>query len=198
MPKKVNRSSERLLAEVLATDDLACKLLGMQLQVETTALTIFQASREARFCPVLADLLVYFEKDEARHVDLGSQILPVMMRKMSRLEGARLSAFALKVTFWLLASNHAMEPSLRALGIDPRRTLQLAKSKQMIVFEELWQASPQKSGVSDLIVRVMEAIANGVWPPPGENTLTGRSRAFARALFNDGVERVETSIQPDA
>ncbi len=68
----------------LETDDLACKLMGMQLQVETTALTVFQHAREARVCPVLADLLLYFEKDEARHVGLGTQCLPILMRRMNR------------------------------------------------------------------------------------------------------------------
>jgi hypothetical protein len=199
IPKRIHPASERLLSGVLEVDDLACKLLGMQLQVETTALTIFQATREARFCPVLSDLLLFFEKDEARHVGLGSQALPVMMRRMTRLEGARLSAFALKVTFWLIASNRAMDPALRELGIDPRRVLQLAKSKQMLVFEELWSATA-KGGltVADAAARIMEAVANGLWPPPGEATLLGRSRAFADALVNGGVPRVETTIQPDA
>src|SRR5262249_31663547 len=156
---------------------------GMQLQVETTALTIFQASREANFCPVLSDLLLYFEKDEARHVGLGSQILPMLMRSMDRIEGARLSAFALEITFRLLASNKAMEPYLLELGIDPRRVLQLAKSKQMLVFDELWHATG-KPGVTlgDVFARVMEGIANGLWPPPEQRTLTGRFRAFARGV----------------
>src|SRR5262249_31085760 len=99
LPKRVHPASEKLPRTVLETDDTACKLMGMQLQIETTALTVFQHSREANFCPVLSELLVYFEKDEARHVGLGTQVLPVMMRRMSRVEGARLSAFALKVTF---------------------------------------------------------------------------------------------------
>ena len=65
---------------------MAKKIVGMQLQVESTALTLFHATREARFCPVLSDLLLYFEKDEARHVGLGTQYLPTMLRRMSRVE----------------------------------------------------------------------------------------------------------------
>lgn len=198
VPKGMHRASERLLGLVLATDDLGQKLLGMQLQVETTALTLFQAAREARFCPVLSELMPYYEKDEARHVGLGTQVLPILMRDMNRWQSARLSAFALEVMFWLLASNKAMSPGLRALGLDPRRLLTLAKSKQIIVFEELWQNTGQQDfDASDVIARLMEAIANGMWPPTGEEDLLGRARAVWRGL-GTGVDQVPTSITPDA
>lgn len=196
VPRGIPRSSERLLDLVLETDDLACKVMGMQLQVETTALTLFQHARERNICPVLSDLLVYFEKDEARHVGLGTQYLPVMMRGISRLRAAKLSAFALQMGFWLIASNRQMDPSLRALGLDPRRVLTLAKSKQMLVFEDLWR-STGKAGVDagDVAGRMLEATANALWPEDGDTSLTGRAVAFARGLAR-GVEQVETTIQP--
>jgi hypothetical protein len=193
-PRSINPQSERLLAAVLETDDLACKVMGMQLQVETTALTVFQHAREAQICPVLSELMPYYEKDEARHVGLGTQCLPIMMRGMSRLEAARLNAFALRVTFLLLAANQAMAPALRELGLDPRRVLTLAKSKQMIVWEDLWRSN-RKEGktATDLVARVMEAVANATWPPEGQTGAVARSRAFLDGLLR-GVERVETSI----
>jgi hypothetical protein len=201
-PRRIHRAGERLLELVLETDDLACKLMGMQMQVETTALTLFQAAREARICPVLSDLLLFFEKDEARHVGLGTQCLPILIRRMKRLEGARLTAFALQITYRLIAANRAMDASLRALGIDPRRVLVLAKSKQMLVWNELWSVT-RKGGstageaVGDTISRVMEAVAGALWPPPEDATALGRARAFARTL-RTGVEQIETSIAPDA
>ncbi len=198
IPRTMHPASERLLGLVLSTDNLAAKLMGMQLQVETTALTLFQHAREARICPVLSELLPYFEKDEARHVGLGTQVLPVLMRRMDRIEGARLTAFALQVTFWLLASNIAMEPALRELGLDPRRVLVLAKSKQMLVWEEVWGATDkQKADAGDAVARVMEAVASGLWPPAGDESLTGRARAFARGL-GAGVDQVPTTLTPDA
>jgi hypothetical protein len=202
IPRGIHPHSERLLEIVLKTDDLACKLMGMQLQVETTALTIFQHAREARFCPVLSDLLLYYEKDEARHVGLGTQCLPILIRPMNRLEGARLAAFALEVTFWLIASNRAMEPSLRELGLDPRRMLTLAKSKQMLVWQEVWGIT-RKGGptaidtTTDAVARVMEAFANAMWPAEDETGALGRARAFARGL-RSGVDQVETSIAPSS
>jgi hypothetical protein len=194
VPKRVHPAGEKLLGLVLETDDLACKLMGMQMQVETTALTIFQRAREANLCPVLTELLPYFEKDEARHVGLGTQCLPILMRRMNRLEGARLTAFALRVTFWLIASNQAMQEPLRTLGIDPREVLRLAKSKQMIVWEDLW-ASTGKPGTTagDVLGRVLEAVANAAWPPPEDKNLPGRVRALWKGLTH-GVDGVETSI----
>jgi hypothetical protein len=169
----------------------------MQLQVETTALTLFQHAREAHICPVLSELLPYFEKDEARHVGLGTQVLPLLIRRMSRIENARLTAFALRITFWLLASNRAMDPALRDLGLDPRRLLVLARSKQRIVWEEVWGATGKQTDLGDAVSRVMEAVASGLWPPAGEESLAGRARAALRAVAA-GLDQVPTTIAPDA
>jgi hypothetical protein len=131
-------------------------------------------------------------------VGLGTQCLPTMMRRMSRMEGARLSAFALRVTYLLIAANRAMEGSLRALGLDPRRLLLLAKSKQTIVWNELWQASPKKDGpdVGHMVSRVMEGVASALWPAPDESDLRGRAAAFVRGI-REGVDMVDTSITPE-
>src|SRR6185503_16687918 len=83
VPKHMDRASRVVLDLTLETKSLPKKLLGMQLMIETLALTIFQAVRESRLEPVLADLLRYYEKDEARHVGLGLQMLPGMIKKMS-------------------------------------------------------------------------------------------------------------------
>jgi hypothetical protein len=197
-PRTMGPASERLLAAVLETDDLACKLLGMQLQVETTALTIFQATREARVCPVLSDLLLYFEKDEARHVGLGLQYLPMLVRAMDRVERARFTAFAVKVVYLLLATNRSMAADLRALGMDPYAILQLARSKQQLVFDELWATAPgSRSGAAVALSNFMQAVGTAMWPPPDRRGVVGRARVFAAAL-RDGVARVQTSIQPEA
>jgi hypothetical protein len=90
-----------------------------------------------------------------------------------------------------------MEPALRQLGLDPRRVLVLAKSKQMIVWEEVWGATNKQADVGDAVARVMEAIASGLWPPEGQESLSGRARAFARGL-GAGVDQVPTTITPDA
>ena len=195
VPKTIHRAAERLLGEILDADDLASKLLGMQLQVETSALTIFQQLRTSGLCPVLTDLLLYFEKDEARHVGLGTQYLPLLLGSMNRWQSARFTAFALRISLWLLASNRAMDAPMRALGIDPRAVMRLAKSKQMLVFEELWKISP-KTGTTDAVSRFIEGAGNALWPPPDARGIRGRVQSFVSGC-RLGIDGVATTIQPE-
>ena len=67
-PPVLDYWSKRVLTMTLDTKSLAKKLLGMQLTIETIALTIFQRVRELEVEPVLTELLPYYERDEARHV----------------------------------------------------------------------------------------------------------------------------------
>src|SRR5262249_58347802 len=102
-PTRIDPISQKVLDLTLDTKSLANKLLGMQLMIETIALTIFAEVREARVEPVLADLMPYYEKDEARHVGLATQYLPALIRKMSRWEAAKPMAFQLRRASWTLA-----------------------------------------------------------------------------------------------
>src|SRR4051812_29180598 len=80
VPEPMGPAPQALLDTVLGTDNLLYKLLGMQLMIETMALSIFQAVRESQVEPVLCELLKYYERDEARHVGLGVQYIPDLMR----------------------------------------------------------------------------------------------------------------------
>lgn len=197
VPKEMNRPTEEMLGAVLHTQSLAKKVVGMQLQIETTALTIFQASRESRFCPVLADLLLYFEKDEARHVGLGTQYLPTLLKEMSAAERFDFMMFQFKVILWSMGGLRAMEPHLRALGIDPRRVLTLAKSKQEMVYNELFDLAPgTRSMIGDGISRVIEATAEAFWPHESTpKTINGRVGSVLRTLRH-GLPAVPTHIAP--
>src|SRR5262245_16685938 len=102
VPRTIDRSSRAVLDLVLGTDSMLEKLIGMQLMVERLALTIFQLVREANVEPVLCELLRYYERDEARHVGLGIQQLPQMMRRASRWEAVRAVWFQIKIAGWTL------------------------------------------------------------------------------------------------
>jgi hypothetical protein len=176
---------------------VAKKLIGMQLQLESTALTIFHALREANVCPILSELLVLFEKDEARHVGLGTQLLPTLMRKMSALERIELSRYSFKFAALSLASLKSSEADLLALGIDPRRVAVLGKSKQMLVYDELWSVAPgMKSKVGEALGRGFDLIAELLWPDPErDRTLRGRTRQLARTLLQ-GYSTTTTVLDP--
>lgn len=140
LPEKLDPAPQALLDHVLSTDDLACKLLGMQLLIETIALAIFQEIRELNVEPVLSELMRYYERDEARHVGLGVQYLPILMQRMTRPQLIRMSLFQAKLVGFALWENKVLEPDFKALGIDQRRILDRARAKQMVAVREAWSA----------------------------------------------------------
>src|SRR5262249_57348901 len=121
--KWMDRSWRAAPALVLEPGDRWKKLLGMQLLLESLALTIFQVVRETRVEPVLAELLRYYEKDEARHVGLGVQLLPRLIRGLSKRKGLALFAFQMRIYGWALGGLKSMEPSLRTRVLGPNALL---------------------------------------------------------------------------
>jgi hypothetical protein len=127
---KIEFWAQRVLRKTLETDDLLKKLVGMQLTVETIALVIFQRVRELEVEPVLTGLMAYYERDEARHVGLGVQLLPKMMSELSAARALDLALFQLDLLLATLMSLKTIEGDLLALGVDPRTLLGIAFRKQ--------------------------------------------------------------------
>ncbi len=196
-PRGVPPAAERLLGAVLTADTVPKKILGMQLQLEPTALTIFHALRERDLCPVLTKLLVFFEKDEARHVGLGIQLLPSLLRELSAPEGLAFTAFSFKVASFSIYSMRQMQDDLVALGIDPRRVAMLGKSKQLLALEELWATAPgTKSEVNERLGFAFDAVVDAMWPAhDADRSVRGRARRFSHVLRR-GLERVDTVLDP--
>jgi len=130
-PRRLDRAPQALLDLVLETDDVATKLLGMQLLIETLALTVFQAVRELDVEPVLTELMRYFERDEARHVGLGMQYLPSLLGRMSKRRVMKLVTFQARVMVWALAELWVLRDDFAVLGIEPREVLERARRKQL-------------------------------------------------------------------
>ena len=182
VPTSMDRASRAVLDLVLETPSLPKKLLGMQLMIESLALTIFQVVRETRVEPVLADLLRYYEKDEARHVGLGVQLLPQLIRGLSKKESLGLFLFQIQLLGWTLAGLKSMEPAFRELGVDPKAILQVGRAKQTLVFQEMWsqlgitRPPPARAAV----IRGIKGVAEALFcDEPG---VRARARAFARGL----------------
>jgi len=135
-PVRLHPAPQALLDAVLEADQLAYKLVGMQLMVETMALSLFQGVRESGVEPVLCELLTYYERDEARHVGLGVQYLPELMRSMNRLEVLRLSAFQVRLLTYALWETKLIEKDLAVLGIEPRTLIDRARRKQMAAMQQ--------------------------------------------------------------
>jgi hypothetical protein len=165
--------SRAVVELAIGTQDLAQKLAGMQLQVETIALTIFHRVRELRIEPVLSELLLYFEKDEARHVGLGVQYLPELMRRMSPVEHARFTTFQLKMLLYSLAGLKRLEPHLAVLGISARDLILFGSQKQLTFLSDLAREAGQTP---------MQAWAGTVFDVAVEAYFPGRPEALERSL----------------
>ena len=111
--------SRKLLVELLETENLLYKVVGMQLLVESTAVVMFRAIADAKVEPVLSELLYYFERDEARHVGLGVLTLPGVLEGLSDREAFQLWWFQTKMQFEMIASGMTINPAFTTLGIDP-------------------------------------------------------------------------------
>ena len=117
--QKLGGWSRTLLVELLETDNLLYKVVGMQLLVESTAVVMFRTIAEAKLEPVLTELLYYFERDEARHVGLGVLTLPEVLEGLSDREALALWWFQTRMQLEMIASGMTINPSFVELGIDP-------------------------------------------------------------------------------
>jgi hypothetical protein len=107
-----------VLTELLGTHRLVDKLLGMQLIVESVAVTLFRSVANSGVEPVLSELMPYFERDEARHVGLGVLYLPRMLARASLAERTRLKLLQLKIVTLIGWGTHLKKPYFEELGID--------------------------------------------------------------------------------
>ena len=122
---------------ILETDSLPKKLLGMQLMVEPVALTIFQEIKRANIEPVLSEILSYFEIDEARHVTLGVQHLPVLMKNMGTMGLLGLTTWQYKLFMLELKGLKDLKPDFENLGLCANQLFNLAEKKQLLALKDV-------------------------------------------------------------
>jgi hypothetical protein len=183
VPESIDRRSEKVLEYTLRARTLAHKVCGMQLMIETIALTIFHAVRRANIEPVLGELLRYFEVDEARHIGLGINYLPHMIQKMNKLELVEFMAFEARLLFWVTWSMKALEPDLRVLGMNPREQVELGKAKQWEVFREMWgQLGVDIDAKRPLLSRLFETSDEILFPYDPATPMRTRIRTAWKVL----------------
>src|SRR5580698_6427533 len=165
-PGKLEFWARRVLERTLGTNNLLKKLIGMQLTVETVAFVAFQRVREIEVEPVLSDLMSYYERDEARHIGLGVQLVPQMVSKLSIPEALSLATFQLDLLTSTLFSLKTIEKDLIAIGVDPRSMLGMAFRKQADIDTKIraefaqWPEDPP-------LRRVFEGVCEVLFPSEG-------------------------------
>jgi hypothetical protein len=112
--------SRMLLVDLLETDNLLYKVVGMQLMVENTALALFKMIADAKIEPVLSELLYYFERDEARHVGLGVLTLPPILEGLDQRDALALWWFQMRIQFVMLAGGLTLRDAFKTLDVDQR------------------------------------------------------------------------------
>lgn len=175
----------KILDRVLRADTLAKKLVGMQLMIEPIALTLFAMARRAQVEPVLCELLPYYERDEARHVTLGVQYLPTLLKDMGWIEAFDYWAFQARMFALETASLRELRDDFMELGFPPREAFRLGQGKQLTAVQLL---SDELGVQGQIPLRLMRAgfdfavVYN--FPEEGESTdIISRLRAATRAAW---------------
>lgn len=164
-PDGIHWGARRLLEKVMNADNLAKKLLGMQLMVEPVALTLFHIVKDLNVEPVLTRLLPYYERDEARHVALGVQYLPALMKNMSVSERLGLFAFQFELISYEIATNYWLMRDLEVLGVDPRALIEVGKAKQIKAMEAVLESLDVKATYPTMIIdRYADAVTELTLP----------------------------------
>jgi hypothetical protein len=198
VPREVSFSARRLLRMALRSGSHEKKILAMQLQIEATALTIFHSLREAKVCPVLSELLVYIEKDEARHVGLGVQYLPLVLRGASLPKVVDLALHSATLVLVALATQLQGQRHLRTLGIESRDVSLLARAKHKLVFDQLLAGLGAQETWSDIVDRVIDVVRETLWPPPEKSSARGRLLHVVRTMQGGAPRRVTTTLEPES
>jgi hypothetical protein len=136
-----------VLIDILESTSLVEKLIGMQLLVENIAVNLFRAVGKGGVDPVLSGLMPYFERDEARHVGLGVMYLPSLLRKLNRLESARLQLFQIKVSTFVVWGTILLRDAFEALNIDLHDTFSHGIKNQFEIFAAMGRFEEDKRGI---------------------------------------------------
>jgi hypothetical protein len=190
-PAKLEFWARRVLERTLGTNNLLKKLIGMQLTVETVAFVAFQRVREIQVEPVLSDLMTFYERDEARHIGLGVQLVPQMVSNLSLPEAVSLAVFQLDLLSSTLFSLKSIEKDLIAIGVDPRSMLGMAFRKQADIDTKIraefsqWPEDPP-------LRRVFEGVCEALFPSEGAEARVPTAIRMKHAL--EVVARTRQSV----
>jgi hypothetical protein len=155
-PENINKSAGEFLESVLKANNVAKMLLGMQMMVEPLALTLFKIVREKNVDPVLSDLLLMYEKDEARHVAFGTMYLPKILAKMTPVQKADLLVWQFLGYMKQFEMLKSLKDDFITLGISPRNVFVVARKKQLKAIELLSEEMGEKYPFTDVMLKVID------------------------------------------
>jgi len=155
-PENIDKSAGEFLESVLMANNTAKMLLGMQMMVEPLALTLFKIVREKNVDPVLSDLLLMYEKDEARHVAFGTMYLPKILAKMTPVQKADLLVWQFLGYMKQFEMLKSLKDDFITLGISPRDVFAVARKKQLKAIELLSEEMGEKYPFTDAMLKIID------------------------------------------
>ena len=195
---RLGGTAQKLLSDVLEAPSLAKKLLGMQLLFETNAVVIFRRLSETGVCPILAELLPFFERDESRHVGLGVLYLPRLVARMTRAEAASTASFQARCIFMLIAGGLVLRQDFDRLGLEGRLMAHRVTAMQDDVVRQMVETHGR--GVARAILNprasfIGPKILDFLHPPEGLASRPPLHRAVHRGLTRacSAMDRAFTS-----
>jgi uncharacterized ferritin-like protein (DUF455 family) len=174
-----------ILDKILSADHLAKKLVGMQLMVEPIALTLFQMIRRHQTEPVLCELLRYYERDEARHIALGVNYLPELLKEMSPVETVDYWRWELGMIRLEVDGMLELEAEFRVLGFPPAEVFRLGQAKQLLAARMLADRMGDDGRVTDVFRRISQAMVEYHFPTDGKRRLMPRRLLHALRATRD-------------
>lgn len=181
VPRALGPRTQAFLERVLCANHDAKLLLGMQLVVEPMAQTLFHLLREQRPEPVLAGLMPYYERDEARHVALGVLHLPTVLRRMPLREKAELARWQLSLYLLQLDVLRELSGALAALGIDVREALRQGRRRQVTATRLLGDELGRRLALSETFLRIIDFKSELVFPRDDDGALYERLANAAKS-----------------
>jgi hypothetical protein len=176
----LDRHTRAFLNLILSTRHPLQKMVGMQLLVETIALTIFKMVRDMNVDPALTELLAYYEKDEARHVGFGVQAAPILMENAGTWARLGLAVFEVRVLRHMLRGLGSMQQELAQVGVNVRDLVEEGGRRFARILDDYGQER-RRTREGRLLGRFYGAALEWFFPrsPAGP---TARARAAWRAF----------------
>jgi hypothetical protein len=191
----------QLLVGILESDSLVHKLIGMQLLVESNALSIFRALADARIEPVLSELLPYYERDEARHVGLGVMYLPRLLAGLTRRERLGVQLFQLRCIGLLIGAGQSMHEHFRALGMEPRSMAEHTLKLQEDIMRDMRRAGRGDTGDDRATLGGLSNPRRGIGPkifdfihPPEGGEASAPTTRVARRILGAGARALDQAL----
>ena len=190
-PEPLPGVAHQILDRICRADTLAMKVVGMLMMVEPIALTLFHMIRKHRTEPVLADLLGYYEKDEARHIALGVHYLPELLEEQSLREAVGYWRWQLGMIRLEIQGLRDLEDDFRTLGFEPRDVYSLGQGKQLLAMQMMSESMGDTLPVAEAFSRISNFLVEYHFPLPGQ------SRGFPSRLRRGLAAALDTNLEAE-